>query len=290
MLRILDLPPLFRPSTSHVYPPFKNGKYMEEYFYDYILSKRHEIESEMVYVPIFWTNLQNHPGFSKMKEKYNHLLFEAFRVFPVNTRFFTVVQHDDGPQLHMPFYMTIYGACSGNVPLPLIYQDKSNRLAQCPKIKKDLLASFVGTYTTHKLRGAMYDVFSKKADCICHVKDVWSAHVPENDAALFIDLTLRSKFCLAPRGYGRSSFRFFEAILLDTIPVYFWDDEEWLPYKEVLDYSLFSVSISQNNMNCAYDILVGISDEKYENMVLELQRVKSYFTLDGMCHYVVGNI
>ena len=39
-IRILDLGKQFRAATSVVYPPFKNGRYMEEYFYDYINSKR----------------------------------------------------------------------------------------------------------------------------------------------------------------------------------------------------------------------------------------------------------
>ena len=34
-LKILDLGRQFRPKTSITYPPFKNGRYMEEYFYDY---------------------------------------------------------------------------------------------------------------------------------------------------------------------------------------------------------------------------------------------------------------
>ena len=37
-------------------------------------------------------------------------------------------------------------------------------------------------------------------------------------------MQLDSKFALAPRGFGRSSFRFFEIFKLGTIPIYVWND------------------------------------------------------------------
>ena len=35
---------------------------------------------------------------------------------------------------------------------------------------------------------------------------------------------------MAPRGYGRTSYRLAEIIQLGRIPVYIFDDFEWLPY------------------------------------------------------------
>ena len=118
----------------------------------------------------------------------------------------------------------------------------------------------------------------------------WSPTVSEQAAEVFVNETIRSKFCLAPRGYGRSSFRFFEAMLLDTVPVYFWDDIEWLPYKEHIDYRSFSVSISKKEIGKTYEILSSISEEKYAKMVKRLQEVRSWFTLEGMAKYIVSAI
>ena len=61
-LQILELGKQFRPSTSVLYPPFKNGRYMEEYFYDYIMANKNNINSDRVYIPVFWTNIQIHPN------------------------------------------------------------------------------------------------------------------------------------------------------------------------------------------------------------------------------------
>ena len=156
-----------------------------------------------------------------------------------------------------------------------------------PRCPKTQLASFVGTYT-HPLREELFRTLQK--DTVWNGKKVWSSSVKEQDAALFIEQTLQSKFCLAPRGYGRSSFRFFEAMLLDTIPVYVWDDIEWLPYQEILDYSTFSISISKNDLPHLYDILSSISTETYENMVVTMKKNRHWFTLEGMVDYIVKRI
>jgi hypothetical protein len=291
-LQILELGKQFRPATSQVYPPFKNGRYMEEYFYDYIITHKDIIESNQVYIPIFWTNLQNHPGFANKKHNYDALLTAALKKLPPDTKYFTVVQHDDGPQLTLPKNTSVFGACTGDIPLPLIYEDTTNKLLSTKRNETTkLFASFIGTLT-HRVRNMLERELKNKSDVklITKPHNEWTADVQKSAADLFIETTLDSKFCLAPRGYGRSSFRFFEAMLLDCVPVYVWDDIEWLPYMDILDYSKFSVSIQEKDIGRSYDILKSISDEKYVSMVEELKKVRHYFTLDGMSEYVVKKI
>jgi len=286
-MKIVELGKMFRPGTSHVYPPFKNGRYMEEYAYETLLAKQNEIQTDLVYLPIFWTNLQNHPGFAQSRVKYDIVLNQVLQTYPKTTRFFTIVQHDDGPQLQLPKDTVIFGACTGTIPLPLIYEDKTNRLSQLERKEPDIFASFVGSLT-HPVRQRMANAVESRPYIVCRMQKGWNVKVPTEQADEFLDLTLRSKFCLAPRGYGRSSFRFFEAILMDTIPVYFWDDVQWLPYREHLDYTLFSVSIS--DISKTYDILSGISEDRYQEMKLELQKVKHWFTLEGMMDYIISKL
>jgi len=289
-MRIVELGKMFRPGTSHVYPPFKKGRYMEEFMYEYLLAKQDVIQTDLVYLPIFWTNLQNHPGFAANKAKYQTLLDQALSIMPSDTKYVTIVQHDDGPQLTIPSQTIVFGACTGTIPLPLIYEDTANQLLTAPRMTKNILASFVGTKTTHPLRGEMVRHLEGKQGIQCQAAPVWKVNVVEQDAARFVEWTLRSKFCLAPRGYGRSSFRFFEAMLLDTIPVYIWDDIEWLPYKDILDYSAFSISISQRDLPQLYHRLQSISEDTYRNMQQELLRVRHHFTLEGMAEYIVRRI
>lgn len=260
---------------------------MEEYMYQYLTHT--EIRSNWVYLPIFWTNLQNHPGFSAKKANYQILLDRALEKMASDTTYFTIVQHDDGPQLHVP-NLIVFGACTGTIPLPLIYEDTTNQLEAQPRVSKDLLASFVGTYTTHPIRQKMLTEMRVKSDVYFHAKPTWEVKVAPSDAEAFIQITSRSKFCLAPRGYGRSSFRFVEALKLGVVPVYIWDDIEWLPYKETLDYSTFSVSVSSHQILYLHEILSSISDQKYNEMVEEGKKVHHWFTLEGMAHYVASRL
>jgi len=287
-MQILPLPSLFRPGTSHVYPPFKKGRYMEDFIYDYLTTHQHDIHTTLVYLPIYWTNLQNHPNFESSIAKYDLLLQRALQTMPQGTRYVTMVQHDDGPRLTLPKNTIVMGACTGTVPLPLLYEDTTNYLEQHTRLSlapRSLLASFIGT-NTHLVRATMVQNLTQQ-DITCHVNSTWSPAVPQDDAKRFIDTTLSSRFCLAPRGYGRSSFRFFEAIQLDTIPVYVWDDIKWLPYQEVLDYDAFSISVHVSELPTLHERLASISTKDYDRMVTHLCDVKHWFTLEGMCEYIV---
>lgn len=287
-MRILSLPAQFRPGTSILYPPFKKGRYLEEYVYEYMKEHADTLVTEYVYLPIFWTNLQNHPGFKKMKEGLSILLEREYNKYSSTTQFFTVVQHDDGPQLPLPKGTIIFGACTGTIPIPLVYEDESNYLLSRPRQQeKKYLASFVGTLT-HSVREKMVANVEKKADVFLMTQPhhAWTNQVSSSAADIFVESTLQSKFCLAPRGYGRSSFRFFEAMLLDVVPVYFWDDLEWLPYKDIIDYTTFAVSIPEKDIAKTYNILESVSEEKYQSMVECMKKNRSLFTLNGVCEYI----
>ena len=296
-LQILTLPAVFRPSTTVVYPPFKHGRYLEEYAYEYLTEHQSTIQTEYVYIPIFWTNLQNHVAFQKQKAGLAVLLQKAIAAasYPTaTTTFFTIVQHDDGPLLPLPKNTLVFGACTGDIPLPLIYEDTTNTLLTHPTNKdtpKPYLASFVGTLT-HPVRQQMVRHLENKANIALVTKShqEWTNKVPSADADTFVNLTLQSKFCLAPRGYGRSSFRFFEAMLLDTVPVYIWDDKEWLPYKDNIHYEDIAVSIQEKDIHKLYNILESISDERYHKMKQNLKTHRHLFTLPSMCEYIVQKI
>ena len=194
--------------------------------------------------------------------------------------YFTIVQYDDGPLLKLPENTMIYGACSGKIPIPLIYQDTDNKLATFkqsltqsqPSHNRDILCSFIGT-NTHICRGKMYNILSNKPGFILNDTGGWNPCVIKSRQDNFINNTLKSKFGLAPRGYGRGSFRFYEIIQLGTIPIYIWDDIEWLPYKSLIDYSQFAISINISNLDQLPSILNDIINTgKYETMIENLEK------------------
>jgi hypothetical protein len=46
---MLEIGKQFRPSTSIIYPPFKKGRYMEEYFYEYFIKNIKNRKETRVY-------------------------------------------------------------------------------------------------------------------------------------------------------------------------------------------------------------------------------------------------
>jgi hypothetical protein len=173
----------------------------------------------------------------------------------------------------------------------LIYEDNTNTLIQKQKKtynEKNMLCSFVGTLT-HYVRHHIVNRLQNNKNFHLFIKHSWSANVEENHQINFIENTIHSKFALAPRGYGRSSFRFFEIFKLGTIPIYVWDDIEWLPYKDVIDYSKICISIHITELNKLEDILLNIDEIKYNEMIENYNKISYMFELDYMCEYIYNN-
>ena len=171
------------------------------------------------------------------------MLDEWVKNNPSKDGYFIVVQHDDNSYLRLPQNTIIYGACSGNIPLPLVYQDIEHKLEKIPRKsfnEKQILCSFVGSRSSNSVqpnvRLEMEKNLSLHKNFHLHFTSGWTAVVDNIKQNRFINITSNSKFALAPRGYGRSSFRFFEIFHLGTIPIYIWNDKDWLPFKDIIDY------------------------------------------------------
>jgi hypothetical protein len=116
-------------NTTHIhYPIFQNGWYMEEYFLRYMRSKKIELKN-IKYIDVLWTNVHHEPNFHNNKDSLNKILNEKYNSLNNSSiRYFTVVQWDDGPLLNIPENTIVFGACSGTIPLPLIYEDVDFKL------------------------------------------------------------------------------------------------------------------------------------------------------------------
>ena len=258
---------LFYCKNKDTYPPFKNGLYLEEYFFKYM--NDNNIQTKRKYIPALWTNFQIEGWFISKQNEMQRDLDIWLNNNPSTHGYFTVVQYDDGPRLKLPENTIIYGACSGDVPIPLIYEDKNNTLLNKP-IKtfseKTILCSFIGNITSNNLQPNVRDIMFKQLSHNPNFKLInsggWTPVVKKNLQDIFIDTTINSKFCLAPRGYGRSSFRFFESLQLGTIPIYLWNDKNWLPFQDILDYSKFCIVLNISEINKLEDILNSIDESK----------------------------
>jgi hypothetical protein len=118
----------------------------------------------------------------------------------------------------------------------------------------------------------------------------WTDTIPQNQLEFFIDITTRSKFSLCPRGYGAQSFRFYEILQLNSIPVIVYD-KEWLPFKGEIDYASFCVLVEESEIPTLKDKLLSISQDTQVRM---LERGKTiynkYFTLEGMSKQILKTL
>ena len=206
---------LFYCKNKDTYPPFKNGLYLEEYFLKKISSETPLLKRK--YIPALWTNFQIEGWFESKKREMQNSLNKWLYENPSENGYFTIVQYDDGPKLTIPENTIVYGACSGNIPIPLIYQDINNTLTNIPKKsfnEKQILCSFVGNITSNhvqpNVREVMKNILSTNPKFVFFNSGGWTPSIKINLQKKFVNLTIDSKFALAPRGYGRGSFRFFE--------------------------------------------------------------------------------
>jgi hypothetical protein len=247
------------------------------------------------YIPAFWTNFQVHPSFGNpyLRHHMQMALVQYVQENPSPTGYFVVVQHDDGCLLQLPQNTLVYsGGGTGNIMLPLIYEDLSHTLARTPKLgfqEKTILCSFVGN-DTHKVRTKMTEVLSGIPGFQLGTKKEWTTTVPQDKQHDFIETTRKSKFALAPRGYGRSSFRFYEILELGTVPIYIWDDIEWLAYKKIVDHSKFAISIHVSQLDQLEEKLLAIDEKRYTEMLEYYQQIRTVFELDFMCKYITQNL
>lgn len=273
------------PANYPKYPPYHEGGYLEEYFYNWWKSKN--IITEREYIDIFWTNIYCNSGDSIHSKLYIQKYLDSL---DFRKKYFTVCQHDNGPLEHLPPDTKIFSA-GGNrtfgniIPIPLI----------CSKIKetnidkpRDILCSFIGS-ETHPIRNSIYETWKDDEDFHISYKK-WSFNVSNNDFLNFKNVTERSIFSLCPRGYGLSSFRLYESIQLGAIPVYI-SDKYYLPWTDELDWNEFCVMITPDNIKNLKSILLTYEKDDIKRMsTLARELYRKYFSLDGLCEQILKRI
>ena len=275
-------------SISPTYPPYHTGEYLEEYFFR--RWNEENIQSDREYIDVFWTNNFCNSMFAG--QQYENVQEQLDSVLSLDGKYFTVSQFDDGPFEKFPEDTLIFSA-GGNregdniIPIPLICGSIPKELI--PNKEKTILASFVGSRNTHPIRMDMCNHLSGKEGYKISAGN-WSTEVPMDNFKRFLDITCSSKFGLAPRGYGKSSFRMYEILQLGTVPVYI-SDVHYLPWSDELDWNDFCVPVNEDEIEDIDAILKSIDDVEYNNLLENGKKVyEEYFTLEGMFKNIIKRI
>lgn len=294
---ILDVPTKFQPNYKSIYPAYSSGKNMEELFYTYFTNNKDTIDSELIYLPVFWTSYYVTHGYG---QRINELL-NWLESLDTTKQYFTIVQYASGIYLNnFNLNIKVFSAGGGGLnlkskPITTVANvDGHNNQLYCGSqgdfdipllclpqfpnlnLNRDIFCSFMGRFDTHPCRVSMRNIMNDKIKCY-----------KSTNFEQYVNLLNRSVFTLAPRGYGYTSFRIYEAILAGSIPIYIWEDKCILPFKDIIDWNKIAIIIKPNELNILEEKLNNINIEEYQN---EIKKVRDFFTVEKTFNYIKNNI
>ena len=222
------------PPLPNVYPPHNKREYgVEQDFLAYLtrtpgLITHDPHEADWHYLPIFWTwyHVPNDCG----KRGREPLRQEVARRVIDPQRTFTICQFDDGPLEYPAEAVQFLASRKGDkgIDIPLMSDPHAMPAA---KPGKRWLASFIGRLETQPMRYDMARILGAH-DFIDIQDGNWGV-------SYFVNQMLESYVALCPRGYGGSSFRFFEAMSLGVCPMLIGDIDN-RPFKKWIDWEKIS--------------------------------------------------
>jgi hypothetical protein len=258
------------------------GPWIEDAFFHHWLQGVHR--EAVTYVPVFWTDLylhiQSHLFTPRQFARYEAGMRELQdRQLADNRCYFTVLEYDHPiwNWHEFPRNVAVFSAGGwGDIPIPLLM---GNRPFTCPP--KDIPLSFIGRI------GGPSDATGVRS----RMRDALQGHALMTSGPGWRELMGRSTFSLSPRGLGRTSFRLYEALSVGSIPVYIWDDVEWLPYRDELDWSEFAISINVTEIGRLPQLLTEYSPARIARMQARIAEIyDNYFTLAGACRQIVRQV
>lgn len=271
-----------RPSADYpVYPPYHRGDYLEEYFYKFYKENKNKFdETGYTLIPIFWTNVY-------ITNKNSNLIQYYLDSLP-HGKYFTISQHDDAVKEELPENTLSFeaGGNGNGIPIPLICSQLTEEHKQ--PVEKEIFCSFTGSIT-HDIRNKIYHSYSSDKDFLLIGKN-WDSSVSDKDLNTFLNITKRSKFTLCPRGYGAQSFRLYEVLQLNSVPVIVYT-KEWLPFKNTINWESFCILVHENEIDKLKEKLLNITDQHYEQMLNTGKQIyNEYFTMEGMSNNILKTL
>lgn len=233
---LLPVPDKLQPPSQNFNYPSGNSDYgVEQDFLEFLKDKNYltpsPAQADWHYLPVFWTHWHLNHNFAK--KGVNELQTAVSKILTDPNKTFTICQYDDGPVVNLKSTVIFLASRKGSKghDIPLL---RNNLRTLFIKPRKRYLASFIGRLDTHPTRKKMAEVLEGHNDILISDGD--------NGQDFFIRQTLRSYIVLCPRGYGGSSFRFFEAMQLGVVPLLI-NSEDTRPFKTFIDWDELSLYV-----------------------------------------------
>ena len=215
-----------------------------------------------------------------------------------------IVQNDDGfvgrcsefQALQDSYHITVLSAGGwGHVPIPLLKQVRTSLLGDYRQRWFELSCLVNDSMKPEKKSNTIH--VAKREHLVSYVgsdgnapdnlrKDMIAqdqVHYYKGDS--WRSVMANSKFSLAPRGYGRTSYHFMEALQMGLIPIQVYADQPWIPYKHILQNVTFAV-----NMNELPELILELSrksDAEIEHIEDQIEGlIERFFTFDGVLNEI----
>lgn len=280
---ILPFDKQFQPKRSPFnYPPHSKDYLVEQDFYRYLLKNReittqNPAEADWYYLAIYWTRW--HVIHDYAKTGLVELQQEVDKSILDDNKTFTICQYDDGPVVNLG-KTTIFLSSrktERDIDIPLLCSPHRKPFFRSTK---KYLASFIGRLSTHSIRQEMVEYVKQRGDVYINDGDKGSK--------FFVKKTLESYIALCPRGYGGSSFRFFESMQLGVVP-FLIGDIDTRPFKKWISWS--EVSLFANSVENINDILDSLNQSKLLKMGQNATKLyKEKLTYQKWCQYVIKEL
>jgi len=281
MIRIADVPQEFLPEMPVQYPPHQGYSPMiEERAYSFFKTKQ-ELESDYIYIPIQWTSWHINPGgeYGQNTQPLIDFCNQLTEKYP-DEKFFTVVQYDGGTLIPIDNckifassgdFSSPLGKNSSYEPIPLLCDPHDG----VPKEVREYKVGYVGR-DTHPIRTKMNQVLS-------HLPQYkFAVNLDHKRTEVFRDILYNSVFALCPRGFGPASFRMYEAIQMQCIPIYI-SDEFWLPFTDYIEWDKMCLLIKDDEIETIPEKVDALLESgEYQSMIDYGQEMyEKHLTWDG---------
>jgi hypothetical protein len=280
-------------------------KNIEEIIYDHFKNRDcSSIHTEYIYLPIFWTSYYILHDFADKSGELSNWIHSLDK----SKKYFTIVQFDAG--IYVQNYdidIMVFTAGGGglNIGNGDLEQDECMRkvhyhdvirtvfcgnkgtydipllcLPEIPllNLEKDIYCSFMGRMDTHTLRMDIRNTLQNNPKF-----QFWETV----DYDTYKNTLNRSIFSLAPRGFGYTSFRLYEAIAVNSIPIYVWEDKICLPFEDEINWYDFCIVIHISKIHELEEILNKVDIPKMQMRVAEIKKV---FTFTYTTDYIIRKI
>lgn len=265
----------FRTAKEHDYAGY-GGPWIENLFIKSYMEKPLSFYNGLI--PLFAQWIDTDLASKKDFDDLNALLTEVLRP---NVLYVAVSQGDIGLGkcgTNHPQILALASGGYGHVPLPLI-KSEIPWAEQPARFYQDL--GFFGN-ARQSSRPTMLTIIKETADR----KNLTfkSGHGPTWKKDME-----HTKYNIAPRGYGRNSFRFSEIVQMGRIPIFVWDDLPWIAYEgtnlSIHTYGFAGGTTAAPNHTDLKTTIEKIGDTtaaEYQQKLRALKAVRRYFTYDGV--------